>query len=96
MYLFALSPTCVRPRFRTNITCFSEVARPGARGLLHSHWVCAASWSLLGTPARPADKRSRFQATASGPCPLHTTRWHLETCAQSSNSLLVHRRPAPH
>lgn len=91
MHLLDLSPACVRISFRTNVTCCDEVARPGG---CCTRSGSAASWPLLGTPACPAGKRSRFQATAPGPCPLHTARWHLDTCAESSKPHLVHQRPA--
>lgn len=87
MYLFDLSPAVLED--------ISEQTSPASmRGPGQGPGAAAPSRPLLGTPARPAGKRSRFQATAPGPCPLHTTRWHLETCAQSSNPQLVHQRPA--
>lgn len=33
MHLLDLSPACVRISLRTNITCFDEVAQPGAAAL---------------------------------------------------------------
>lgn len=91
MHLLDLSPACVRIGFRTNVTCCDEVARPGG--------CCTRSESVQ--PAGPSWAHPlvpQVRGVVSRPLrlarPLHTARWHLEACAESSNPHLVHQRPA--
>lgn len=87
MHLFDLSRGYFRTNLRTNITCFDEVAHPGAWGLLRPLWAYAASRPLLGASASPGHLPGSSARTT-------LPDGHLKACAQSNNPQLVNQRPA--